>query len=192
VLGSLADTSSIDLPPGTGCATLHPTGLKHNRIIIGFYSYTIVLDAFILVFTVTGLSKRMSAQSTPLWLTLYKQGIGYLVATLALNLPMLVLIILNLNEVMNIFFATPGAMVSVMVSSQAVVSLMKIKVDRNATSPNDSSEGDSPVEVKTHTELRGGILTTHLTMPRSIPATATEQSGAPPLPSSDSLRSLGV
>lgn len=47
-------------------------------------------DAIILIFTIVGLYRRRQAHSSPLWIILYRQGVGYLLATTTMNIPMLV------------------------------------------------------------------------------------------------------
>lgn len=49
-----------------------------------------LFDLLILIFTIWGLYRQHAAQDSALWKTLYRQGILYFVATLLVNVPLLV------------------------------------------------------------------------------------------------------
>jgi len=142
------------------CSGTIPLGSEPNYSVVIFYIYTLSWDAIILGFTIWGLFRQMPIGSSPLLSTLRNQGLGYLIATTCLNIPALAFSWLNLNSPMNIIFVVPGGMVSVMVSSSAVVSLLRMKydpptVDRlNGEMTSKSDEGV------------GNLLTTHINLQR--------------------------
>ncbi|GBE84123.1 hypothetical protein SCP_0601010 [Sparassis crispa] len=110
------------------------------RDIFAFYLSTTVYNAVILVFTVAGLYSKTLAHVSPVWHMLYRQGIWYFVTMLLVNMVVLIFAGLELNPVMNVFFTVPATVVSVISSSQAVVSLVKLQEDSN-TSSALSSQG---------------------------------------------------
>ena len=83
-----------------------PANPSHEHIPLYFYSeqlcdsiisdvltlntLALSLDFIILVFTVAGLYRQRAAQGSPLWKTLYRQGIIYFVVTFIINVPLLV------------------------------------------------------------------------------------------------------
>lgn len=54
------------------------------------YLQAFLFDFLILVFTIWGLYRQHAAHDSALWRTLYRQGILYFVATLLVNVPLLV------------------------------------------------------------------------------------------------------
>ena len=55
----------------------------------------ILWDSIILLLTVAGLWRQHAPRSSRLWTMLSRQGVGYLVVTLCVNIPMLVSMILD-------------------------------------------------------------------------------------------------
>lgn len=102
---------------------------------VPFYVYTLIFDLAILLFTVFGLLRIREASSSPLWVHLYKQGLGYFVITFLINVLTLAFALMKLNVYVGDIFSAPGVTVSVIVSSQAVVSLLEM----NEARENDPS-----------------------------------------------------
>ncbi|KAH8096895.1 hypothetical protein BXZ70DRAFT_1009566 [Cristinia sonorae] len=159
------------MAPSGACISASPNLDEPNMEVVGFYVFTVLYDIVILVFTIVGLGLQCSANSSPLWRRLHRQGIAYVILTASLNIPMLVFAILNLNPTMNMMFAVPGAVISVMTSSYAVISLMRTKVERgNSGIPNPSQHCNHGTTQLT--EGSSGILfTTHLSMSYPIHVT---------------------
>ena len=61
---------------------------KHVHVVFVFEAF--IFDFIILVFTMLGLNRQQAAQGSPLWQTLYRQGILYFIATTLVNIPLLV------------------------------------------------------------------------------------------------------
>ncbi|KAH8096899.1 hypothetical protein BXZ70DRAFT_322158 [Cristinia sonorae] len=156
--------------PSNACAGIVPTAERILWGPVAFYTYTVSWDVIILSFTLFGFLQQLPMRSSPLWITLRRQGVGYVAVTTCLNIPTVVFSYLNLNGPMNIMFALPGGMISSIVSTAAVVSLMKMKDER-------SEQETSDVETSNKPDMgRGNLLTTHITV--SAP-NADEQSQLP-------------
>ncbi|KAL6302947.1 hypothetical protein BKA93DRAFT_880460 [Sparassis latifolia] len=132
------------------------------RDIFAFYLSTTVYNAVILVFTVAGLYSKTLAHVSPVWHMLYRQGIWYFVTMLLVNMVVLIFAGLELNRghlsyqrllvnelwihscdeciLHGASYFLPATVVSVISSSQAVVSLVKLQEDSN-TSSALSSQG---------------------------------------------------
>ncbi|CCM05306.1 uncharacterized protein FIBRA_07520 [Fibroporia radiculosa] len=132
-----------------------------RRNLLVFFLYTMCFDIGILIFTVAGLYSRADAAGTRLWALIYRHNVLYLITTLMVNVPTLVFAWLNLNPVMTMLFAVPAAVVSVMVSSAAVVSLIEIKGDNETDATGDVCDLRA-IESSTCGEIQ---LTTHIKIP---------------------------
>ncbi|KAI0684687.1 hypothetical protein BC835DRAFT_606949 [Cytidiella melzeri] len=87
---------------------------------------------------------------------LMAQGVGYAVIIWLTSIPMTVSILLDLNVAMNVFLSTPGCTVSVIVSCQMVIALLKLKdgEDGGETSPTDGNSSEStPTQLSTNINL---------------------------------------
>jgi len=159
-------------PHQPSCAGTAPDTPHPFPTVVAYYLYTLLFDTLILVYTLAGLWRQDAARSSPLWSILYKQGIWYLVVTSAGNIPMLVLTFLNLNGTMNIFFAVPSSAISVMASSAAVTSLLKLKADdalsrRIRAGPQHwdvAGQTETELSDKPDTMTAGNQLTTNIAL----------------------------
>ncbi|KAL4251192.1 hypothetical protein ABKN59_004956 [Abortiporus biennis] len=97
--------------------------------LIVFYVYTVVLDFSILALTVYGLCRQRALTAGSLWAKVCNQGLLYFLATLVVNVPVMIFEILDLNPVMTVLFSIPAATLSVIASSRAVISLVHLKKD---------------------------------------------------------------
>lgn len=103
---------------GPGCSGLKPITIRESPIAVFFYAYSennipfanmnpglslllsaILWDSIILLLTVAGLWRQHAPRSSRLWTMLSRQGVGYLVVTLCVNIPMLVSMILDKSGV---------------------------------------------------------------------------------------------
>lgn len=75
---------------------LVPHSFECNLSIL-FWVLALIWDCFILVLTVLGLWRQNAARSTRLWTVLFRQGVGFLVITSAVNILMLVSLLFPLS-----------------------------------------------------------------------------------------------
>ncbi|CAL1710517.1 unnamed protein product [Somion occarium] len=132
---------------------------------IVFYMYTLVLDLAILALTLFGLCRRHILNSGSLWVKIYKQGIFYFVAAFLVNVPMLVLVLLDLNPVMNVICAAPGVTVSIIASSRAVTSLLLSGEPRTIHATSDTSlpiPREQAILEKDVPSSRNGLFSTNI------------------------------
>ncbi|KAH9911294.1 hypothetical protein B0H21DRAFT_774876 [Amylocystis lapponica] len=131
--------------------------------LAAFYLYTVVYDTVILVLTVVGLyrvSKRSEVYSV-----IQMQGIWYFVLTLAVNFPTMIFAWLDLNPVMNVFFSLPAVTISVIASSQIVLSLVKEWDNLHYTIDAGSHDRVKPIWLKSLWEHKSETqLSTHIGM----------------------------
>ncbi|KDQ51833.1 hypothetical protein JAAARDRAFT_73331 [Jaapia argillacea MUCL 33604] len=145
------------------------------------YVTTIVLDLLVFVLSIVGLA-RFAAPTTQggsgdrLWRAVLKQGVGYFLLTLLLNVPSLVLASLNLNSrpfpyfrsqachlvvhflgMMEVMSSLPAMICSVMASCRAVSSLIR-------DPDTDGVQHDGPPDART-TSPRECLFTTHIDLP---------------------------
>ncbi|TCD61192.1 hypothetical protein EIP91_008798 [Steccherinum ochraceum] len=146
-------------PPGSTCAGNTPVGPHGNYGVIAFYLYTLIWDIIIMAVTIIGLLRQKPMRSSPLWSILRRQGLEYVLITTCLNLPALAFSWMNLNGTMNIIFTLPGGIISVMVSSAAVVALFDLRDNENEP-PNTDQEMSTKSDVG-----GGGLLTSHVVLP---------------------------
>ncbi|KAJ3475009.1 hypothetical protein NLI96_g12117 [Meripilus lineatus] len=154
------------------------------QMVLIFYIYTILFDTIILVLTIRGLSLEKSARKSPLWIKLRTQGVQYLIAAMIVNLPMVVLGFLDLNPIMDLFFAGPGEyttservisgdkgvgvlLYSVMASSSAVIALLKLREHTCVSCCLCQHEVGIP-HTTTSSTPTSGVLTTRIGLPPSI------------------------
>ncbi|EKM52501.1 uncharacterized protein PHACADRAFT_211751 [Phanerochaete carnosa HHB-10118-sp] len=128
------------------CETITGTGGP-----VPFYLYTMLLDLATLVFTIYGLLRIRGAGSSPLWTHLCRQGLGYFAITFLANILTLVFALMKLNGTpsrqdfsisektkaavkvyVGDIFSAPGVTISVIASSRAVVSLLKMREGRSS------------------------------------------------------------
>jgi len=100
------------------------------QYVAAFYLYTIAFDMLVLVLTVLGLY-RVSRRNE-LYSLICIQGVWYVVLTLTVNIPAMVLAWLDLSTIMNVLLAPPASTISIMASSQIVLSLVNEGVNRNS------------------------------------------------------------
>ncbi|KDQ51831.1 hypothetical protein JAAARDRAFT_184653 [Jaapia argillacea MUCL 33604] len=125
------------------------------------YAMTIILDLLVFVLSIVGLARfadpAQGGRRTRLWRAVLKQGIGYFLLTLLLNVPSLVFASLNLNLMMEVMSSLPAMICSVMASCRAVNSLIR-------DPDSDGVHDDAPPVARTtfHNET---IFTTHIDLP---------------------------
>ncbi|KAH8096896.1 hypothetical protein BXZ70DRAFT_945062 [Cristinia sonorae] len=165
VLKGKPDPSRIS--PTGACVAARSAGYERNNMVILFYVYTMLWDITILIFTIIGLVIRLPAQASPLWRGLYSQGVAYVVATILLNIPMLIFTSLDLNATMNTMFAAPGAIISIMASSAAVISIMKTKMTRPGRQRNSPQRFAIELQPISHQSAgpSEGLFTSHIDAP---------------------------
>ncbi|KAI0646782.1 hypothetical protein C8Q79DRAFT_956442 [Trametes meyenii] len=117
VQGARSVTAAWNADAGS-CMVVHSS----NITMFIFYLYTMLMDFTILVLTVCGLWRKRALHSD-IGTTLSEQCLWYCAATFLVNIPAVVLPILNLNPVMNVIASMPATTVSVIMSSAAVLSL---------------------------------------------------------------------
>ncbi|CAL1710487.1 unnamed protein product [Somion occarium] len=166
-IGTVRVSWSPNIPQ---CASTIPIGSHGMPSIIAFYFFTVLWDLIILIFTAVGLHRQYLARSSTLWKMLYKQGILYVVVAFAVNIPMLVFSWLNLNGTMNIFFAAPGGTISVMASSSALVSLLKLKREESESAHQRPLHVAVGREVSTvdKNDVEANQLTSHIDLPTAF------------------------
>ncbi|KAH8096898.1 hypothetical protein BXZ70DRAFT_322137 [Cristinia sonorae] len=82
IITFLAPPAPLVVPLGGDCSAAHPpSGDKPGVLAIFFYLFTMSWDALILGLTIFGLSRLIPAHTSPLWIRLYRQGVGYVLAT---------------------------------------------------------------------------------------------------------------
>ncbi|KAH7920513.1 hypothetical protein BV22DRAFT_1198855 [Leucogyrophana mollusca] len=118
------------------------------------FMYTMLYDLLVLVLTIAGLSRARSASA--LWRTLYNQGVTYFAITFVANIVPMIFSWLNLNAVMNVFFAIPAATISTIASCRAVVSLLGLQIDIESAASSASTEDPKEAE---------GQFTTRISLP---------------------------
>ncbi|KZV71909.1 hypothetical protein PENSPDRAFT_377224 [Peniophora sp. CONT] len=75
---------------------------------------TLITDWTLLAFILVGLQRSwQNARGFPLWYTLWNQGLIYFALAIAMEVPLVVFLMLNLNEVMNTFFVIPSVVMLV-------------------------------------------------------------------------------
>ncbi|KAJ3541732.1 hypothetical protein NM688_g6045 [Phlebia brevispora] len=131
--------------------------------LFGFYIYTVLFDLIILVLTVVALRKAHDARPYKLWSVLLTQGVAYLFITCITNIPMTIMIWMDLNYTMSMFFIIPGNTVSVIASSKAVTALLQIKEDDGDSPQHTSHPTGSWMSDNDNEDIpTSGILTTNI------------------------------
>ncbi|TBU28925.1 hypothetical protein BD311DRAFT_306675 [Dichomitus squalens] len=134
------------------CAMVHSS----NITMFVFYLYTIVMDLTILVLTFCGLW-RIAALKSAIGSLLSEQCLWYCIGTFLCNIPAVILPILNLNAVMNVMASMPATTLSVVMSSNAVLSLRPEEM--NATTGACAPHQDPPALPTGLAVGVGGIMT---------------------------------
>ncbi|KAJ3557554.1 hypothetical protein NM688_g1413 [Phlebia brevispora] len=119
---------------------------------------------YMLVFTVIALLRHSAARSSRLWITLYNRGILYFFSTFVVSVPMLVLTWLDLNDFMSVMFAAPSVTISVIASSGAVTSLLRLRDNPHENPPGECDGTFSlsdPLPIS-ESKLRSPVLTTNI------------------------------
>ncbi|KAI0700082.1 hypothetical protein BC835DRAFT_1329246 [Cytidiella melzeri] len=144
-----------------------------QRGLLSLYLFTLVWHVVILVLTALGVRRPDLPRGSPLSSMLYHQMVGYAILTCVTCIPMATIVYLNLNSIMNIIPAIVGTTSTVMASSSAVISLLRLNDpdDSSDASPasaprgheapttNDSEKSRSSVE---SSAVPTGALTTHI------------------------------
>ncbi|KAH9939273.1 uncharacterized protein BXZ73DRAFT_99477 [Epithele typhae] len=97
-----------------------------SRVLSTFYFFTFGYDMIIVSATVYGVHKVQQLQQRRTWHVgdvLCVQGIWYIIATCAVNVPVAVFAVLDLNIGMDILLSTPAMVISVVASSHAMLAL---------------------------------------------------------------------
>ncbi|KAH7904013.1 hypothetical protein BJ138DRAFT_1131145, partial [Hygrophoropsis aurantiaca] len=102
------------------------------------FMYTMLYDLLVLSLTIAGLTRTRS--SSALWRTLFSQGVTYFAVTFVANVVPMVFSWLNLNAVMNVFFAIPAATISTIASCRAVVSLLGMQADPASAASSETTQ----------------------------------------------------
>ncbi|GJE92651.1 hypothetical protein PsYK624_088060 [Phanerochaete sordida] len=106
---------------------------KGQPQLLGFYTFTLVWDLIILVFTLAGMRRQGLPSSSPLWTTVVSQGLGYVLISCAACIPMMIMVSLNLNNTMNVILTAPGGTICVITSSAFVTSLLEMRESDSAS-----------------------------------------------------------
>ncbi|KAH9930405.1 uncharacterized protein BXZ73DRAFT_101781 [Epithele typhae] len=97
-----------------------------SKMLATFYSYSFGYDVVIVSSTLYAVHKVQHLQERRKWHVgdaLCVQGIWYIITTCAVNVPVAVLAILDLNIGMDILLSTPAMVISVVASAHAMLSL---------------------------------------------------------------------
>ncbi|KDQ51832.1 hypothetical protein JAAARDRAFT_73330 [Jaapia argillacea MUCL 33604] len=144
---------------GNGFCNVHVWG---DGSLTTVYATTIILDLLDFVLSIVGLA-RFATPTTQvgsrnrLWRAVVKQGVGYFLLTLLLNVPSLVFASLNLNRTMEVMSNLPAMICSVMASCRAVSSLIR--------DPDTDGMCDDGPPVARTAFCSGSLFATHMDLP---------------------------
>ncbi|GJE92644.1 hypothetical protein PsYK624_087990 [Phanerochaete sordida] len=96
---------------------------KGRSQLLGFYTFTLIWDLVILTFTLAGMHRQGLQSRSPLWTTVFKQGLGYALISCSACIPAIIMLWLDLNNTMNVILALPSGTMCVITSSAFVTSL---------------------------------------------------------------------
>ncbi|KAI0635344.1 hypothetical protein C8Q77DRAFT_1054891 [Trametes polyzona] len=135
-----------------------------NNVLGGFYLYTFVYDVVILGMTLLAVhrvhtEKMYQGRRWRVGDALCVQGIWYVAATCAVNIPVSTLAFLNLNPGMNILLSLPAVTISVIASSLTLFAFD----DHNEKDSEGRRTGESRASELVSRPLPGN-LTTHISM----------------------------
>lgn len=134
---------------------------KGQPQLLGFYTFTLVWDLIILVFTFAGMRRQGLPSSSPLWTTIVTQGLGYVLISCATCIPMMIMVSLNLNNTMNVILTAPGGTICVITSSAFVTSLLEMR-DPDSCSSFDSRPQPARAVSPRKSDGVSHALTTHI------------------------------
>jgi len=122
-LGATSVKTQLD-PLHSYCSIVN----RHSQgTVEGFYIFVIAWDFIILLLTLTGIRRQHLPTGSALRHTILTQGVGHVLVTFLTGVVVAVHMAIDLNQTMRIFFLPSGCTVSVIASSEAVLSLLKIK-----------------------------------------------------------------
>jgi len=176
------------------CGGVAIDAAKPNPVIITFYLFTILFDLLILVATVWGLHRQEGAKGSLLWSLVYRQGALYVAVAVTANLPTLTLIWLNLNGPMSLFFVGPGGSASVMASSTAFTSLLRLKERGPSSEDIELQETDASTTLRNEAKDAGNAhnqFTTHISLGMAT-ASSSHLSNDPQASSSHQRSTLSI
>ncbi|EIW56139.1 uncharacterized protein TRAVEDRAFT_39151 [Trametes versicolor FP-101664 SS1] len=143
-----------------------------NHLLGGFYIYTFCFDVVILSMTLFAVHRvhMQHAYRARRWRfgdALCVQGIWYVAATCAVNVPVATLAFLNLNPGMNVLLSLPAVTISVIASSLTLFAFDDYNgKDANPRSGFGSGTGSRPSELVS--APLPGNLTTHISMDMGV------------------------
>ncbi|OJT03160.1 hypothetical protein TRAPUB_6267 [Trametes pubescens] len=141
-----------------------------NYLLGGFYIYTFCFDVVILSMTLFAVHRvhMQHEYSTRRWRVgdaLCVQGIWYVAATCAVNVPVATLAFLNLNPGMNVLLSLPAVTISVIASSLTLFAFddynWKDQAGRRSgtgSRPSDLVSAPLPGNLTTHISMDMGVL----------------------------------
>ncbi|TCD61381.1 hypothetical protein EIP91_008535 [Steccherinum ochraceum] len=135
---------------------------EHYSHMASVFIYTVSYDLIILILTYIRIRSNTRSQLLP---ALRKQGILYFVFTSIVNTVAAVIIWLHLNDGMNAVATPPATTISVILSSQSVISLMRLNNSHGGTdTPSSARRNDREL----FTKRRSQQLTTQIDFPTAI------------------------
>lgn len=135
---------------------------EHYSHMASVYMYTTIYDLIILILTYLRIQR--SNTNSRLWSTLRDQGILYFVFTSCVNIVAAIIIWLHLSDGMNAVVSPPATAISVILSSQSVISLMRLNKPSDTDTHSCASQHDRERDTKYGTQQ----LTTQIEFPTSI------------------------
>jgi len=117
-------------------------------------------DFLILILTIIGVSR---IQRSARWKVLYNQGLIYFVCTCVVNIPAMVLFLLELNPPMSAMFAIPAYAIGTMLSCRAVTSFMKTRDKCSSTTYARRNHGERQGRTAS-----GQVFSTNVTFPSAV------------------------
>ncbi|KAH9857799.1 hypothetical protein C2E23DRAFT_805729 [Lenzites betulinus] len=164
-------------PLTDSCIVVHSSDVT----MFVFYMYTMLMDLVILVLTICGLWRKAALKSK-IGTALSEQCLWYCAGTFLINIPAAVFAILDMNVIMNVIFSMPATTVSVIMSSEAVLSLDPVEYygTKQDTATRERGRDGASLGVAVHTDTRSRrvALTTNIALDThlsSVDSTATSQ-----------------